>query len=125
LQQEGEFCIREPNLIGQLGEIISTYILRGLYPNHGIYRSNTYPYYHLDPVIDGRGDFEIVDGQETILVEVKTTIKKTFKISGSGNRKYFKKELDLYRKHKDVKKVVVLRLSLVDFPKVKYAVEEL
>lgn len=123
--QKAEFCIKEPNLIGQLGEVVATYILRELYPHHQILRSNTYPHYHWDPVLKGRADFELFDGQETILVEVKTTINRSMKISGSGNRRYFKKELDQYKKHKDVKQVIVLRLSLANFPKVKYNVEEL
>jgi len=125
LEKVGKFRIQEPNLVGQIGEVVATYILKILYPYpYRIVRSNTYPYYIIDSTTTKRADFEIHGKNEVILVEVKTTTHKTFYISGSENRRYFQKELQLYKLHSDVTKIIVLKICLGDFPDVKYSIEE-
>jgi len=128
LEKSGVFSVKEPNLIGQIGELIATYILKELYPfpTFEIVRSNTYPYYIVNELRTDRADFEIHSKngrKKVILVEVKTTIKKTFHISGSENRRYLQKELKLYQKHKDVSEIVILKICLGQFPAIKYKIE--
>ena len=126
MEKVGTYKIKEPNLIGQLGEVVATYILRKLYSYpYRIVRSNTYPYYIVDPTTTERADFEIHGEKEVILVEVKTTIHKTFRISGSESRRYFQEELRLYKLHDDVTKIVILKICLGSFPNIKYSIEEI
>jgi len=126
LEKVGEFRIQEPNLVGQMGEVVATYILKILYPYpYRIVRSNTYPYYIIDSTTTKRADFEIHGTNDVILIEVKTTTHKTFQISGSENRRYFQKEMQLYKLHRDVTKILVLKICLGNFPDVKYSIEDI
>jgi hypothetical protein len=70
-------------------------------------------------------DVEIIHPEYRILIEVKTTLRNDFKISGSGNRRYYAKQMEDWKKKYPEAKFFVLFISLADFPKVAYRLEEL
>ena len=123
------YKIKEPNLIGQIGEVVAAYILEQLYPkpHYRIIKSHTYPYYSLPPVreILGGADFEITYSNERMLVDVKTTLSKNFRISGARNRRYLKEQLHRYKQIADNAQIKVLKISLADFPEIRYILEDI
>ncbi len=148
MQKDGTYKLKEPNLIGQIGEIIACSILEREFakPQHSILRSNTYPYATnmcfncklkypktVDVPEEGKfalvewmvgPDVELIHPEYRILIEVKTTLRDDFKISGSGNRRYFVKQMDNWKKKYPQAKFFVLYLSLADFPHIDYRLEE-
>jgi hypothetical protein len=164
MEKAGTYKIREPNLIGQIGEVIATYILEQLYPKpyYRIVKSHTYPYYNFPclycsfhfvrkrlrentlrefdfdlgqpfllipdyarfEIVGTDADFEI-DGKERILVDVKTNLGKTFRISGAKNRRYLKEQLRRYKLFPQITRIMILQISLADFPKIRYRLEEI
>lgn len=115
-------------------------------PQYYIVKSHTYPYStypcdrckHKYPTLEfpksgtlevaellGGADFEIAhDKERIIIVEVKTTMHESFKISGSKNRKYLEKQINDNKTRYPKAKMFVLYISLAIFPKIVYRLEE-
>jgi len=106
MSKEGVYEPREPNYIGQIGEIIGRGILEKEFPSpiYRVIRSHTYSYsndifelcelkypfgsFHTPPngtlaiAIDLSDiDFLLQLGSERVIVEVKTTMRKSFSLS--------------------------------------------
>lgn len=69
-------------------------------------------------------DFIIESEREVIAVEVKTTIHKDFDIRGRARRD-LQRQLEKYETCKDVTKIILLSISLSDFPEVRYSMKEI
>lgn len=155
--KEGNYKLKEPNYIGQIGEIIAKCILEKEFPRpvYRIVKSHTYPYgtdicercelrfpvktLHAPPsgslaianelsrITRAQGclDFLLESDSERIIVEVKTTMKKSFSISGANNRRYLKKQIIEYMIDYPKAKIFILFVSLANFPDIEYKLEEL
>ena|ERR1035437_3462620 len=147
LEKKGVYELKEANYIGQIGEIIARCILEKVFPSpeYEVVRSNTYPYSTSSPCMQCKlkfptinfpesetfevesmvgPDFAIANKEEKILVEVKTTLQDTFRLCGSKNRKYFGKQISDWKEKYPTARLYVLFISLANFPKVAYKLEE-
>ena len=61
---------------------------------------------------------------ELIAVEVKTTIHKHIKIRG-GAKKELKDQIEKYSACKGITKLILLKISLANFPEIKYRIQEI
>ena len=61
---------------------------------------------------------------ELIAVEVKTTIHEHIKIRG-GAKKELKDQIKKYSACKGITKLILLKISLANFPKIKYRIQEI
>ena len=61
---------------------------------------------------------------ELIAVEVKTTLHKHIKIRG-GAKKELKDQIEKYSACKGITKLILLEISLANFPEIKYRIQEI